>query len=333
MKHIIWIDYAKSIAIFLVVLLHTHCSETLAQVINSFIIPLFFMMSGYLFSYRRNPAYGPFIYKRFRQLVVPYLWIGALGYLAWLLVLRHYGSDAGSDQSWYEPLIGILGGFADLMTTDIPLWFLLSLFVVEAVSYPLNRKTGNPLLTGSAALALSFLLYVTVPQLQSRLPFLLGPAISGIFFYSVGQFLSRRRFDGQRLISPTVALVALPVFTAGIYFNRPVAYYVCDYGNYGLFLLSSFAGSYLVFCLSYLLGRLGESPAVKFISRMTLIVCGLHILMFSLIKGIALYCFRIQPEVLTANIPNGILFALASFILSFGCARIISRHFRFLIDR
>lgn len=121
MKHIIWIDYAKSIAIFLVVLLHTHCSETLAQVINSFIIPLFFMMSGYLFSYRRNPAYGPFIYKRFRQLVVPYLWIGALGYLAWLLVLRHYGSDAGSDQSWYGPLIGILGGFADLMTTDIPL--------------------------------------------------------------------------------------------------------------------------------------------------------------------------------------------------------------------
>ena len=55
--------------------------------------------------------------------------------------------------------------------------------------------------------------------------------------------------------------------------------------------------------------------------------------MFSLIKGIALYCFRIPPEVLTATIPNGILFALASFILSFGCARIISRHFRFLIDR
>ena len=144
MKHIIWIDYAKSIAIFLVVLLHTHCSETLAQVINSFIIPLFFMMSGYLFSYRRNPAYGPFIYKRFRQLVVPYLWIGALGYLAWLLVLRHYGSDAGSDQSWYEPLIGILGGFADLMTTDIPLWFLLSLFVVEAVSYPQPKDRQPP---------------------------------------------------------------------------------------------------------------------------------------------------------------------------------------------
>jgi surface polysaccharide O-acyltransferase-like enzyme len=50
MKHIIWIDYAKSIAIFLVVLLH-------------------------------------------------------------------YGSDTGSDQSWYEPLIGILGGFATSTAT------------------------------------------------------------------------------------------------------------------------------------------------------------------------------------------------------------------------
>lgn len=27
---------------------------------------------------------------------IPYLWIGAAGYPAWLLVLRHYGSDAGS---------------------------------------------------------------------------------------------------------------------------------------------------------------------------------------------------------------------------------------------
>ena len=96
MKRIAWIDYGKSLAIFLVVLLHVNCNHEVVKVINGFIMPLFFLMSGYLFSIDRNPSYKVFVAKRFRQLMVPYLWISALAYAAWVTVLRHVGMCRGS---------------------------------------------------------------------------------------------------------------------------------------------------------------------------------------------------------------------------------------------
>lgn len=61
-KRIVWIDYAKSIAIWLVVLLHTHCDAECSQIINSFVMPTFFILSGILFSSERYVSYGQFIY-------------------------------------------------------------------------------------------------------------------------------------------------------------------------------------------------------------------------------------------------------------------------------
>jgi len=51
MQRIKWIDYSKAFAIYCVVLLHLYCDPMLSKCINGFVMPLFFMMSGYLFSY------------------------------------------------------------------------------------------------------------------------------------------------------------------------------------------------------------------------------------------------------------------------------------------
>ena len=61
MKRIAWIDYGKSLAIFLVVLLHVNCNHEVVKVINGFIMPLFFLMSGYLFRIDRTPSYKVFV--------------------------------------------------------------------------------------------------------------------------------------------------------------------------------------------------------------------------------------------------------------------------------
>jgi acyltransferase len=68
-----WIDWSKSICIFLVVLGHTHLKESqsyIIQYIYTFHMPLFFMLSGLLckkyFFYRR------LIKKDFIYLIIPY---------------------------------------------------------------------------------------------------------------------------------------------------------------------------------------------------------------------------------------------------------------------
>nr|WP_198015960.1 acyltransferase family protein [Barnesiella viscericola] len=54
MKRFIWIDYAKSIGIYFVVLGHTHLYTPLSNVIYTWLMPVFFFISGYLFSFEKT---------------------------------------------------------------------------------------------------------------------------------------------------------------------------------------------------------------------------------------------------------------------------------------
>ena len=63
MRRIGWIDYGKVIGIYLVVLAHTSLFIPLKDGIYTFLMPVFFFISGYLFSFSRNPVYKDFIKK------------------------------------------------------------------------------------------------------------------------------------------------------------------------------------------------------------------------------------------------------------------------------
>lgn len=84
-KRILWIDYAKSICIYLVLLGHAHASQPVTDFIYTFHMPLFFFLSGCLFSFEKHPNFKEFAIKRFKGLMVPYLWINLIticsGYL------------------------------------------------------------------------------------------------------------------------------------------------------------------------------------------------------------------------------------------------------------
>lgn len=73
MRRINWIDYAKAFAIYAVLVIHTHCDASVTKICNAIALPLFFFISGYLFSFEHHKTFRPFLYKRFRQLIIPYL--------------------------------------------------------------------------------------------------------------------------------------------------------------------------------------------------------------------------------------------------------------------
>ncbi len=333
MKRINWIDIGKTLAIYGVVLLHTHCDTELTKYLNGFLLPLFFIMSGYLFSYERNPHYGPFLKKRFRQLVVPYLWINAIAYIAWLTVLRHYGADADSGTAWYSPLTGIIAGVAPMLSHDIPLWSLLCFFIVESVFYPLYRRLKRAWLIAFAMCAASFLLSLAPLEMISRLPFTIGPAAAALVFYSLGFWL-REKESGAKILSSYIALlVCIAVFIYSVTANSEVEFYICRYGNYGLYMLSSLSGSAAIIILSHKLGKLPSSRAIRFISDSTLIICGFHLLIFAAIKGIMLLGFGIVPDELTDGAVRGVLFSLTAFALTLPVAWAIRRYMRILVDK
>ena len=74
-SRISWIDFAKGVAIILVVLGHATEPCILKKLIFVFHMPFFFVMAGYLMNFEKwggEKNYKAFSMKLFKRLLVPY---------------------------------------------------------------------------------------------------------------------------------------------------------------------------------------------------------------------------------------------------------------------
>lgn len=59
-RRIAWVDYAKGIAIIGVFILHSNAPEDVIHVVDAFCMPLFFLLSGFVFRSASIPHSGLF---------------------------------------------------------------------------------------------------------------------------------------------------------------------------------------------------------------------------------------------------------------------------------
>ena len=330
-NRIIWIDYAKAFLIFCVCLVHTHCDETLTTLLKAFIIPSFFFVSGFLFKRKPGFTLGSFALKRFRQLIVPYIWINAIAYLCWLLALRHFGPDAATPTPWHEPLMAVLLGLPSGLIHDIPTWFLVCLFAVEIIYCLISN-----LLKSDAVIAVMFIILAYASSfLKYELPYALGPALAGTAFYAIGHLcrqtipvLSSNRIS---LIWSLIAtVISASLFTVTALSNSRIGFFINDYGHsFVLFLCAAMSGIAAVIALSLTVGTiLNERRMTLIISESTLIICGFHLLMFAAIKGVFYFGFHVSDynSIQSGSILAGILISLAAMALCIPIA-IAVRHY------
>lgn len=306
------VDIAKALGIYCVVLAHTVLYVPLRSWIYTFHMPLFFFLSGYLFSYGRNALCLPFVSKRFRQLVVPYVWMNALTYLFWLFVKRKVeGCDA--DVELWSPFVAFLTVDADNMVHDIPLWFLFCLFIIETAYYVLFKNRGTVARMGLIVLsaALGYAVYACCPV---RLPFSLGTAFIGLVFYALGNEVRRRNWDFRNILLAVCALVVTLIVCR---YNGRINMHLNYYNNYILFFLGGAAGicAVLGLCRRMEKSLLKVRRIVCLISDNTLYICGFHLLFLSMLKGILKYLFHFDYSVINEGVAGNVLFAIAGMAL------------------
>lgn len=332
-KRIVWVDYAKSLAIFAVILIHTHCDVFLGQVMNAIALPTFFFISGFLFVPERFEKFGPFFKKRFRQIMVPYIWMNVVAYLFWFFVGRRFGDDASNPLQWYIPLRGMLLGIGPDLAHDTPLWSFISFFLVEMTYYWLRRLHGNPvfwiLVFFTGAIISGYLTdYIW------NLPLVVGTVPGGLFFYSLGQCYKKYRHT--QVWNPGIVgyISLLAVFLTMVYYNGDCKFYICRFGNPFLYFIGAVIGIILVLSVSSHLSSLfGERKIVKEISVGTLIICGLHLMVFSFIKGVGFFVFHIPPAEMTIGLLRGFLFATLCMALCVPIVVFIRKYMRWLVDK
>lgn len=133
-ERIYWIDQAKVIAIYLVVLGHllqtTGCEGGLHNFIYLFHMPFFFFVSGYLFKTKEH-SWCQLIKRVWKSLIIPYLLLNVVSNIflipSWVL----------SKQWPVENLIYFLT--ADGRSESGPTWFLVCLAWVWLMSWLLSK--------------------------------------------------------------------------------------------------------------------------------------------------------------------------------------------------
>lgn len=284
-----WIDLAKVLGIWLVVLGHMpHSSPALKTFIFSFHMPLFFFISGYL---AKPKPLGETVKQGGWRLLLPYLLYGLISW-AWWLALAGWRQPSllASPTLWHDQLLlpglGLLYGVgystSQSAMTNPPLWFLVGLFVVSVVFAPLAARLRlRGLWVATATLAL--VPWVLAGQGVDLL-FSIDSALMALPLYVLGHSLARAAppdwlaaLGRHRWGRAGLMLACLAATLAATAANGRVDINELRYGAQpALFYLAGAAGTAFAVLLAQQLAPWLQGRVVQLISSGTLVILALH---------------------------------------------------------
>lgn len=287
-----WVDYARGIAIMLVVYRHvvigakrsgfeiSNLMFNIQEAFLNFRMPVFFVLSGiFVAGSLAKKSRTAVLKDRASTLLYTYLLWGGITIVLLVLFSRY----TNAQKTWADLLVIIL------RPRELGhLWYLLALFNASALFLLLNRiKTP----------AVLHLLLATAMLILARLPMLEQFSVLSDLFYFylyflLGTYLSPVILDrerGARLLQPKKLYWLVPLFIAaqvfwfmnreeetGYYFTVP-------------FLIVNLIACYFVYVLANLLSRYKSNAWLAFLGKYSLYIYILHIYMATIAKAALLY--------------------------------------------
>ena len=272
-EYISWIDTAKGIGVFLVVIGHLLYDSTLQTVntaIYSFHMPLFFIISGFLIYGARRDSFLEFLKKNFVRLIIP-AYIYSLVFIP-LFIYRKSPVEIGD-------FIGRLTFSSGFVIYNLPCWFFFVLFGVKLLER-VFRIADRPRTIRVAICIFTFVLerfIYNVPKLHFYSIKRVGIAF---VFLQVG-ILLRDIYENyyKKLDKKQIKIVIYIVLTAtwfifGVILNKKVSMYFNEFGRYWQFVISGAAGSVVFMKISQLVD--GKIHFFRQTGKNSLLIIGTH---------------------------------------------------------
>ena len=278
-----WILIAKGLGIALVVIGHFQPAvapqwyKSMVSVIYSFHMPLFLLLSGYLYVYGKQ-KYGALIWSKVKRLVVPFISIGAIFFIVKYLVGRSATLDHPiGPNSILDLLLNPASSYVPL------LWFVHALFLMFIAFVPLRAMFRYTALVFLLAVIVNTLwapLYMPgLHKILAHFPFF----IAGVWLRESGQ-LDLIRKAGWMRIAGACALG----FTLIYWLGYSDTIYL-DAMSYPIRLALGVLGALIVIALSFRLdlagGWLANAAAITGMYSMTIYL--IHTLFESGVRIIA----------------------------------------------
>lgn len=267
-------DILKAIGIILVIVGHTLDYNIIRNIIYSFHMPLFFLVSGYFFKVK-EPI--PPIRKLSKRLLLPYLISTVI--IALLSTVILYANSHIFDMhhllNWLQSIVygnGVTDGTK--FQSIGPLWFLLALFWGTIILHLLIQLAKYVSPFGVSLLCVIISLYLS--QHKIRLPFSILQGMLGIGYLYIG-YLIKQHYPSiilkSRLNLILMAIIWIISFKSG-YLSL-----VQCYANPELLTLTgALCGTYLTYMVSNSISQKNSKlcSILTHLGKMTLLILCVH---------------------------------------------------------
>lgn len=278
-----WVDFAKGVAIILVVLGHAISSKMdVYKFIYVFHMPFFFIMAGFLLNLNKwggDDNYKKFSVKLFKRLLVPYYLAEILFYPIWFVVCHKAGYLSYSG-SWanifpFNAFTAIFIGNGNAIGLILGvLWFLPALLFAEIIFIKLYNRLNK-------ICAEVFVFFVAMCSLAglciskiSALPMGIDIALAVQIFILAGVLI--RKYNFIERIDLKVCAVLTLLFTIVFCMDSRVDMNFRRYGEPFLFYAGGIAGTLLVMKLSALMTRGKIFSLISDCGRQSMMILILH---------------------------------------------------------
>ncbi len=280
-----YIDIVKAIAILLLATGHalgySEHSRTVYKLIYCFVVPLFFLVSGFTAS--RRTALCTFVKKRFWRIMIPYFIWAILFLVPYALFGDSVGESVGKATHTDYLIIAknILWGVGvdRALQQNSTLWFLPALFVTEVVYFLVIRCCTGRNKWHSQICALVILMaigHLSNRYLRIVFPWGINTMLTAGVYYYVGYLL--RQYEIVERIMHSRARYGILIMFASIGIAAGMRNSLLNFMHYKidsmwLAYLSGSALSVAILCVSYMIGK---NPALEYVGRNTMSIMIFH---------------------------------------------------------
>lgn len=289
-KRIGWIDIARGIAILFVIIGHSlgnYMSTYFANLIYVFHMPIFFILSGYLYREKKRKR---FLHSSFFNLLVPYIGTVVIAFLLLTIYFIHNNSIIAPSRvhSYHELVFSALYGTGSNATLPFThyqiaaigaIWFLLAFFIgtqlfnfVMTLDVPRNGLLVKGMIIALLTFAGTYL------QTYVYLPWSINAALVAQAFFFSGYIIKRYElleYGGRTPLYVSI-LVWLATATIGLFGLDNV-----DFPNMYIAIIGGIASSYVVIQFSRFLDRKLRDRGIK------------RILCFYGAESLSIFCFHL----------------------------------------
>lgn len=248
-----WIDNLKALGILLVVVGHAGAPSLIGKIIYGFHMPLFFIISGFLFNGEKwiSKGFKLFFINRWKSYIKPYFIWAAVNLLLNIPIELYVkglslNGIIDSTLNHIKWIFVSYGGSQDYPNCT-PIWYLPCLFVASLYLYLIvciQIRKGVAM-----ALVITMLMLLSnnliIKSIEVILPWHVDVALSGAAFMYLGYFIKRTNIL-RKIIPLTQIVVLLIIGIAAIITNGKIDMNMMIFGIQPLFYIGAIAVTFVI---------------------------------------------------------------------------------------